>query len=245
MPYGFYITDKGRELLTASTNSESKVEITKACFGSGGSPETEKDYSITELKNQFYEKTFEPEIDSYKLSSVDPTELCIETIVPSEVSGTINEIGYKDSSDNLIIYGVVREREKLAGSDSEGYQLKYENWIKVANADIDKIEIKVQSPEVGKLTDQISQVESTVSDLESTVSGFEGSISSLESGLEGVQNSITNFDSDYVKQTTYNSFISSIPTTYTKTSDFNSLKQRVQELETALEGVDILMESLI
>lgn len=147
MPYGFYITDKGRELIDKAIPNEQKVEITKACFGSGGNPETDREYGITDLKNQFYEKTLTPDTDTYQVDENDPYSLYIRTVVPDDVTGTINEVGYKDSEDNLIIYGVVQQRVKEQSVSGGGFKIQYDNWIKLENGDVDKIDVKVLSPE--------------------------------------------------------------------------------------------------
>lgn len=167
---GFYITNKGRELLTNSTVTTDKVIISKACFGSGGDLISQPDKSITQLKNQIYEKPFDPDTDSYKVSGNDLSQLEIKTIVPSEVSGTINEIGYKDEKDNLIIYGVVQEFNK-----EEGLELQYENWIKLENGDAEKIEVSINSPEMDTLNDLTRRVET----LESLLDGLADTLEAL------------------------------------------------------------------
>lgn len=159
MPYGFFITDTGRKLIDQAIPSEKKVEITKACFGSGGDPVPDREYGITELKNQFYEKNLSPDTDTYEVDPSDPYAIYIRTIVPEDVYGTINEVGYKDSEDNLIIYGIVQERVKEQSESGGGFKIQYDNWIKLENGDVDKIEIKVVSPEYEKVEQLLEKAE--------------------------------------------------------------------------------------
>lgn len=184
MPYGFFITDKGRELLVEAGKTESKVEITKACFGSGGNPEINRNYGITELVSQFYEKNISPDTDSYEISSVDPTQLCIHTVVPNEITGTINEIGYKDDEDNLIFYGIVKERYKEAGSKAEAYQFEYTNWLKLENVDVEKIEIITSSIEYDKFTEAANEVRQELKQVNNNVTNFVNETSSSLEDLE-------------------------------------------------------------
>lgn len=167
MPYGFYITNRGRELLTSSTATTDKVTITKACFGDGGDLVSQPELGITELKNQIYEKTFEPGIDSYKVSDSDLSQLEIKTILPEEVTGTINEIGYRDDKGNLIIYGTVKELTK-----EQGVEIQYENWIKLETGDAEKIEINIISPEIEEISGLINDLTQRVGAIENDLDGF-------------------------------------------------------------------------
>lgn len=159
MPYGFFITDKGRELIDKAIPTESKVEIVKACFGSGGDPESPEDFSRTELNSQFYEKPLSPETDSYRVDENDPYSLFIASEVPGDVTGVFNEIGYKDSEDNLIIYGVVQERVKTPGVQGGLNKLRYENWIKLENGDTATIDIHIKTPEYEKVEELVQKAE--------------------------------------------------------------------------------------
>lgn len=167
---GFYITNKGRELLTNSTVTTDKVIISKACFGSGGNLISQPDKGITQLKNQIYEKPFDPDTDSYKVSGSDLSQLEIKTIVPSEVTGTINEVGYKDESDNLIIYGVVQDFEK-----EDGIEVEYDNWIKLEAGDSEKIEINIATPDMEAINDLTRRVET----LEGLLDGLADTLEAL------------------------------------------------------------------
>ncbi len=169
MPYGFYITDKGRELIDKAIPNEQKVEITKACFGSGGDHELDREYGITALKNQFYEKTLTPDTDTYQVDENDPYSLYIRTVVPDEVTGTINEVGYKDNDDNLIIYGVVQQRVKEQSVSGGGFKIQYDNWIKLENGDAEKIDVKVLSPEYERVDRLVEQTKTEFTELIETV----------------------------------------------------------------------------
>lgn len=149
----FFVTNKGIELITQAIKDESKVEITKVKFGNGG-VSGEKDYDITALKNETYSKDFDPLTDSYKIDESDGKSFVITTLLPAEEETTINEIGYFDSSDNLIIYGTVREIEKIVGVPHT-----YINWVKFDNIDDTAVEITVVSPEYEKVEQLLEKAE--------------------------------------------------------------------------------------
>lgn len=157
MPYGFFITDTGRQLIDKAITENTKVDITTACFGSGGSPDTEPNYAITELVNSFYEKQMNPDTDDYRVDENDPYSIYIQSELPNEVTGTVNEIGYKDSQGNLVIYGIVRERVKEVGTKGGKILLQYRNWIKLENGDLDSIEIKIKSAEYEKVEQLVNE----------------------------------------------------------------------------------------
>lgn len=182
---GFYITNKGRELLTSSTTTTDKLTITKVCFGSGGDSVSQPNLDITELNNQIYEKDFNPAKDTYSVDLTDLSQICIKTYLDGDITGTINEVGYKDSSDNLIIYGVIKDVEK-----PQDQEILFENWIKFENSDIDKIEIKLQSPETQQIYEQLSSIKSTISEFETTIPDYESRISNLETLLDGLQEAL-------------------------------------------------------
>lgn len=155
MPLGFYVTDKGRRLIDNAIATERKVVITKACFGDGGDAEAPTNYAIEDLVHTFYEKELDEKTDSYGVDPNDPTSLYIKSVLPSEVTGTINEVGYKDIDGNLIIYGLPRPRTKRGGLQGEGDLFVYQNWVRLENGDVDKIEINVLSPQYEELINQM------------------------------------------------------------------------------------------
>lgn len=171
MPEGFYVTDKGIELINTAVKEEKKVEINKAQFGDGGDLNGAREYGITELKSKQYEKNFDPLTDTYSVSPTDPKALLIKVVIPAEVSCTINEIGFFDTENNLIVYGNVRERQKEAG-----IKFQYENWVKFDNVDESAVEIKIVSPEFEK-------VETLV---ESTKQEFDQKLQETTTSLTGI-----------------------------------------------------------
>ena len=146
MSEGFYVTNKGIELINSAVPSESKVEIVKAKFGSGGDAVGAWNYDITDVVSQIYEKQLDPLTDKYVVSETDPKALMISVVVPEEETGVINEVGFFDSENNLIVYGVVREANKPAG-----VKYQYDCWVKFDNVDSANVEIKIVSSEFEKV----------------------------------------------------------------------------------------------
>lgn len=165
MPEGFFVTNKGIELIKQAVIEEKKVEINKAQFGDGGNIEAEFNYDITALTSKQYEKSFDPLTDSYETSPTDPKALMIKVVVPAEVACTINEVGFLDKEDNLIIYGYVRERVK-----ESGIKFQYESWVKFDNVDESAVEIVIVSPEYEKVEEL---VESTKADFDERIQRIE------------------------------------------------------------------------
>ena len=178
MAEGFYITNRGIELINSAVPSESKVEIIKARFGSGGDAVSTWNYDITDVVTQVYEKRLDPETDSYKVSDTDPKSLMISVTVPPEETCTINEVGFFDEADNLIVYGIVRQLEKPAG-----VKYQYDCWIRFDNVDTANVEIKIVSSEFEK-------VEKLVED---TKAEFERKIQHIETTFN-IENYPTNED---------------------------------------------------
>lgn len=187
MPIGFYVTDKGKEAIAEAIAQDTKVKISKVAIGSGGNYEEPWNYGIESLVNQFYEKPFDPETDTYEVDRDDPTQVMIASKIPNEVSGTINEIGYKDDQDNLIIYGVIRERTKVAGTEGEIERMQFNNWIKFESEEVANIQINVLSPEYQLLDDKVTQA---IGKVENMQTDLEPRIEKLETELEGVTASI-------------------------------------------------------
>lgn len=201
MGLGFYVTNKGIELINNAVATESKVEINKAKFGSGGDAVGAWNYDITDVVSQVYEKTLDPENDSYKISDTDPKALMISVTVPPEQTGTINEVGFFDTNDNLIVYGIVRELNK-----PEGVKYQYDCWVKFDNVDSANVEIKIISSEYEK-------VEKLVED---TRKDFEEKIQKVE----------TEFNIDnYLDVEKLNTALEP----YAKTSDLEGLRSEFEE----------------
>lgn len=172
MPYGFYLTDKGKELIAASLDGGEKVTISKACFGSGGDPSAEEfDGSITDLEEQFYEKELDPQTDSVKPLESNLSQLEIITEVPPSVEGTISEIGYKDQNDNLILYGLIQRQVKEAAAN---VSFLYDNFVYFENEENRQIEFYLATPEYERVEQLINE----------TKSSFESSITEIQSILE-------------------------------------------------------------
>lgn len=156
MPKGFYVTDIGRQKIAEAVVKDQKVSISKMAIGSGGDPNVDWDYGITDLKQKFYTKSFDSTTDSYMVNPDDPTEIMISAIVPNEVVGTINEIGYLDDEDNLIIYGVVREKYKFKGEKGADERILYENWIKFDIDEVDNVVINILQGDYRKLAELLA-----------------------------------------------------------------------------------------
>lgn len=155
MPKGFFVTDKGRAKIAAATVRDQKVSISKMAIGSGGDPNVDWDYSIESLKQEFYRKPFDSTTDKYMVNPDDPTEIMISAIVPNEVSGTINEIGYLDDENDLIVYGIVREKVKIKGERGADERIQYENWIKFDIDEIDNVVINILQGDYRELAAKI------------------------------------------------------------------------------------------
>lgn len=201
MGLGFFVTNKGIELINSAVATESKVEINKAKFGSGGDAVGAWNYDITDVVSQVYEKTLDPENDSYKISDTDPKALMISVTVPPEQTGTINEVGFFDTSDNLIVYGIVRELNK-----PEGVKYQYDCWVKFDNIDSSNVEIKIISSEFEK-------VEQLVAD---TKQEFDEKIQKIETEFN-IENYLDVGKLDTALQP------------YAKTEDLNSLRTEFEE----------------
>lgn len=178
MPYGFYLTDKGAEMIATNLDKE-RVVITKACFGSGGDPNLpEFNYAITDLESQFYEKELSLETDTVELVEGTSNQVLIHTVVPDDVSGTISEIGYKDNDDNLILYGLIQKQVKEA---TEGVTFVYENYVYFENEENQNIEFNIITPEYEKAQELIENAEN---DLNGIVSGAEENLNGIVNGAE-------------------------------------------------------------
>lgn len=161
MAEGFYVTNKGIELINQAVTAGTKVDIKKVKYGSGGDSVSPWNYDIQSLGHEEYSKDLDPITDSYKVSESDPKTFIITTIVPNETECTINEIGFFDSQDNLIVYGIVREDHKRAG-----VKFQYETYVKFENVDETAVEITIVSPEYEKV-EQL--VETTKAELEQLI----------------------------------------------------------------------------
>lgn len=141
MKKGFYVTDLGRnKLLEASNEINKKVNIVKVKIGDAGNQDIEDfDYSITSLVNSVYEKTFD-ENDFYKIDEERPNQVMICCYIPKEVNidTDINEIGFYDEEDDLIVYGLVQPTPKR-----DNYAIEFDNWIEFNNKDIDNVTIVI------------------------------------------------------------------------------------------------------
>lgn len=188
MPYGFYITNKGEELLGKTLQGE-KLKITKACFGSGGNHNEPFNYEIEELVEQFYEKDLNPETDLISVDPLLPNQIKIVTELPVTVSGTINEIGYKDESDNLILYGLIEEEVK---SSDKKQIFRYENYLDLEQEEIENIEFSITSTEYDELRQLINGLQTQInniaggSDLEDRVQTLEDTMKTTTSSIESL-----------------------------------------------------------
>lgn len=207
MAEGFYVTNKGIELINAVIPNDGKVEINKAKFGSGGT-EGAWNYDISAMVSEEYSKNLDPETDKYKISDTDPKALFLSVVVPAEVSCRINEVGFFDNNDNLIIYGIVRDQTKV-----QGVKYQYDCWVKFDNVDSANVEIKIISSEYEK-------VEKLVQD---TKQEFDQKIESLES----------EFDiSGYVTQEQWGT----LGTTYSTIEKVNAVEKKIDDFTSGSEG---------
>lgn len=172
MAEGFYVTNKGLEAVNRAVAEGKKVLVNKAKFGSGGSVNFPQDLNLTDLRHPEYEKRLDPITDSYVVSESDPTLIMIRTIVPEEVECVINEIGYFDDNDNLIIYGLVQEEEK-----NQGIRYQYDNWIKFKNVENTAIEIYITSPDVERVE---KLVQATKEDFDNRLADTENRLTTLQ-----------------------------------------------------------------
>ena len=185
--YGFYITTKGEELIAKTLQGET-IKITKACFGSGGNHEEPFNYDIEDLVEQFYEKELDPETDLISVDPLLPEQIKIVTVLPVNVSGTINEIGYKDENNNLILYGLIEEEVKSADKKQI---FQYENYIKLQPQEVEKIDFSIITPDYEELRKQINNLQTQInnihvgSDLEDRVQALEDSVGNAIERLNG------------------------------------------------------------
>lgn len=213
MPYGFYLTDKGKELIAASLDGGEKVTISKACFGSGGDPSAEEfDGSITDLEEQFYEKELDPQTDSVKPLESNLSQLEIITEVPPSVEGTISEIGYKDQNDNLILYGLIQRQVKESAAN---VSFLYDNFIYFENGENEQIEFLLLSPEYTRVEELVQETNTLV---EQVRSDFD---------IEAYQKRLDDFE-DQLAALSGGSGLSDL------TNRLEALEQRVSTLETTV-----------
>lgn len=107
MSYGFYCTDKGTDLAANAAAKGTKVDICKVAVGDGGDPEAQTNWGIEALNNEVYRKDLDPTTDFYDIDPEFPNQLFMSFQIPAEVALTqVNEVGFFDSENNLIIYGI-------------------------------------------------------------------------------------------------------------------------------------------
>lgn len=197
--YGFFITNKGEELLGKALTGE-KVKITKACFGSGGNHNEPYNYEITELVSQFYEKELDPVTDLVTIDPARPNQIEIITELPANVSGTINEIGYKDEADNLILYGLVQEEVKKSENNDIFH---YESYIDLEQNQVESIEFNITSTDYNELRTLIAGLQNQInnlsggSDLEQrvqTLETFKDDITEQVQSLEDLPDRVTTIE---------------------------------------------------
>ena len=190
----FFVTNKGVELITQAVANETKVEIKKVQFGSGGDSSGEKNYDIQSLGHMEYTKDLDPITDTYEILDTVPKSLYLKTIVPAEVECTINEIGYFDTQENLIIYGIVRELNK-----EKGLKHQYDNYVKFENIDTAGVEIVIISPEYEKVEQLV----------ETTKEEFDQKLSEASSSLTKIlEQAESDFDlSNYVSHGEYQTLL--------------------------------------
>lgn len=164
MAIGFYITNKGRDLITKAATDESKVVISKLKVGDGAKKGDKQDRTLTQLKNQVYEKDFDPELDRYFIDEGKPNVVEITCTLPNEAGDfIINEAGYFDENDNMILYGVLEETPKYAGKGGMAWTLDLHNIITFTNAgDLDNIEFSIDMGAVGVLEQEIRDIDRKV-----------------------------------------------------------------------------------
>lgn len=201
MAEGFYVTNKGLTEITKAIESDTKVEIKKARFGSGATLGDEWDYDITSLKNSRYEKDLDPLTDTYDVNPDDPKSLKINVIVPVGQALTINEIGFFDRNDNLILYGIVRERIK-----SDVDEFEYRCLVKFDNTDESKVEIVIKSPEFEKVEEL---VENSKQEFEQNKTQFESEIDEkIKQVSQTLEQAESDFDlSNYVSHAEYQTLL--------------------------------------
>lgn len=194
MAESFFVTNKGVELITQAIANETKVDIKKVQFGSGGDSASEPNYDIQSLGHMEYSKDLDPITDTYEILDTVPKSLYLKTIVPAEVECTINEIGYFDTQENLIIYGIVRELKKERGLKHE-----YDNYVKFENIDTAGVEIVIISPEYEKVEQLV----------ETTKEEFDQKLSEASSSLTKIlEQAESDFDlSNYVSHDEYQTLL--------------------------------------
>lgn len=148
----FYVTKKGFELIDQAIKNETNIDINKIKAGDGGTGVIDTD--LTSLRNQTYEKTFDPLTDAYEIIETDPKQILVKFVIPKGVTGKFNEVGFFDRNDNLIVYGNVLERDK-----PETINFMYQCILEFKNTDEDTVNIVVKSPEFEKVEALVAKVE--------------------------------------------------------------------------------------
>lgn len=161
MATGFYITEKGRNLIAQAAADETKVVITKLKVGDGATIHDAPNPELTDLKNTVFEKDFDPDYDRYFIDKNTPNVIRIQCTLPNDVGDfDINEAGYYDENDNLILYGVMQNTPKHAGAPATLWTVKFENIITFRNAtDLEHIEFKIELGNLAELEQAIEDVQ--------------------------------------------------------------------------------------
>lgn len=167
MATGFYITDIGRNLITQAASDETKVVISRIKVGDGAKSSDEPDKSLTALKREVYSKDFDPDYDRYFINRDTPNVVRIQCVLPNDVGDfNLNEVGYFDENDNLIIYGVVEDTPKHVGSKAALWTMKFSNVLTFRSAtDLEHIEFNIELGNLAELEQTIEDVQRQLNEM--------------------------------------------------------------------------------
>lgn len=161
MAKGFYITETGRNLLTQAAADESKVVISKIKVGDGATTQDEPNPSLTALKNEVYEKEFDPDYDRYFIDDQAPNILEITCGLTNDVGDfMINEVGFCDVNDNIILYGVIDPTPKHKGEGGLAWTMDFTSFIEFeSQTDLDLIGFTIELGNIAELEQDIRDVQ--------------------------------------------------------------------------------------
>ena len=189
--YGFYITQKGTEKIATAIELGDRVDINTCAVGDGGDVEAERDYNITALKNETYRKTLDNG-DNYSLAPDNEDVIMITTIIPDDAGElTINEVGYFDIEDDLIIYGVTKDKvHKNAGEGGQQYVVELVNFVEITNNQIEGLYVDLGAESIKLINGRLDELEPKVESLEESINEYHPAlderVSVLETDLEGM-----------------------------------------------------------
>lgn len=160
MAFGFYITDIGRDLIAKAATDETSVVISHVKFGDGASVDDPVNPLLTGLKNQVYEKDFDPDYDRYYIDRDTPNIITVTCLLPNEVGDfNINEAGYFDEDGNMVLYGTFAPTPKHVGEHGFAWTFELVNNIEFSSEqDRERIEFKIELGNIAELEQKINDV---------------------------------------------------------------------------------------